>query len=138
MLSVASKLKDKKLKVTPQRIAIYNMLINTTKHPSVETIHNELKEDHPYMSLATIYKTLDTFKKSGLVQALNVGEDCFRYDASTHCHPHFMCRHCHEIYDLPDIDSMDMVVDELTHKTGFTIESEQMYFYGVCKACLAD
>lgn len=133
--SIAEVLKEKNLKVTPQRLAIYSMLKNTTKHPSVETIYKQLEKDHPAMSLATVYKTLDTFKKSGLVQELNVGEDSFRYDAHCECHPHFICEKCMEVFDLPVIDSMPVVIEELSQKTGFEIKKEQAYFYGICNHC---
>ena len=39
MNTLAANLKQNHLKVTPQRLAIYSYLINTTAHPSVETIY---------------------------------------------------------------------------------------------------
>lgn len=55
-------LREKGLKVTPQRIAVYNMLRSTTQHPNAETIYKTLEPANPTMSLATVYKTLDYFK----------------------------------------------------------------------------
>ncbi len=81
-------LREKGLKVTPQRIAVYNMLRSTTQHPNAETIYKTLEPANPTMSLATVYKTLDYFKQLGLVQELNVGEPSSRYDAVMKCHPH--------------------------------------------------
>ena len=56
MNTLAANLKQNHLKVTPQRLSIYSYLTNTTAHPSVETIYNDLKEEHPSLSLATVYK----------------------------------------------------------------------------------
>ena len=81
MRQTAEILKEKGLKVTPQRIAIYNMLKNTKEHPSAEGIYKALEQDNPTMSLATVYKTLDSFESVQLVQQLNVGEGYARYDA---------------------------------------------------------
>ena len=50
-------LREKGLKVTPQRIAVYNMLRSTTQHPNAETIYKTLEPANPTMSLATVYKT---------------------------------------------------------------------------------
>ena len=52
--------KEKKLKLTPQRLAVYQYLKSTTEHPSAETIYNGLQATYPTMSLATVYKTLKT------------------------------------------------------------------------------
>ena len=35
-------LREKGLKVTPQRIAVYNMLRSTTQHPNAETIYERI------------------------------------------------------------------------------------------------
>lgn len=65
MEHLAAMLKSKQLKVTPpQRLAIFNILYNTVEHPSAETLYKALQPTHPTMSLATVYKTLDTLKKS--------------------------------------------------------------------------
>ncbi|MGL4797883.1 MAG: Fur family transcriptional regulator [Cellulosilyticaceae bacterium] len=134
MISTAECLRQHNLKVTPQRLAIFHMLSNTTAHPSAETIYNSLHETHPTMSLATVYKTLDALVKASLVQQLNVGEDSYRYDATTTSHPHIICSCCHKVFDLgPDaLPSYKAKVEELT---GFDLSHEQLYFYGTCPAC---
>ena len=50
--------KEKKLKLTPQRLAVYQYLKSTREHPSAETIYKALQPNYPTMSLATVYKTL--------------------------------------------------------------------------------
>lgn len=133
---LAEMLKSKKLKVTPQRLAIFNMLYNTTSHPSAETIYRSLQETHPTMSLATVYKTLDALQKAGLIQQLNVGEDSFRYDANVHSHPHIVCLDCNQVFDLES-----EILTDLRHKissdTDFDLISEKVYLYGTCPECKA-
>ena len=105
MNQLAENLKANKLKVTPQRLAIYTYLMNTTSHPTVETIYNDLKEDFPTMSLATVYKTVASLRDVHLVKEFNVGEDSNRYDANTDSHSHLICTKCHNVYDYyGDID----------------------------------
>ncbi len=127
-------LKSKQLKVTPQRLAIFDILYNTVEHPSAETIYKALQATHPTMSLATVYKTLDTLKKSDLVQELNVGEDSFRYDANTMSHPHMICTSCNQVMDL-HTDVLDPIIDKAQTETDFTIEYEKIFFYGTCSSC---
>ncbi len=135
MKLLIQQLKSHSLKVTPQRLAIFQMLYSTKKHPSAEMIYKELQESHPSMSLATVYKTLDTLKKSGLIQELNVGEDSFRYDANIESHPHIICVKCHEVFDLTCLDSIQALRDEVAQQTEFLMLHEQLYFYGMCTAC---
>ena len=91
---IASIFKEKKLKLTPQRLAVYNYLINTTAHPSADTIYTDIHVQYPTMSLATVYKALKTLVEVGLIQEINVGEGNFRYDANSLPHPHLQCLKC--------------------------------------------
>ena len=68
MKSITDAFKEKNLKITPQRIAVFKYLKSTKEHPSAETIYKALQPDFPTMSLATVYKALKTFVDVGLVQ----------------------------------------------------------------------
>ncbi|MDR1066597.1 MAG: transcriptional repressor [Clostridiales bacterium] len=135
MNTLVEDLKKHRLKVTPQRLAIYEMLSNTRQHPSAESIYRALCETHPSMSLATVYKTLDTLKNTGLIQEINVGEDSFRYDANRRPHPHIICVSCHSVHDLPMFDALERLREEARAVTDFEELTEQLYFYGICPMC---
>lgn len=136
MKEVPEVLREKGLKVTPQRIAIYNMLYNTNEHPTAETIYKALVPSNPTMSLATVYKTLDSFKTSKLVQELNVGEGCSRYDANTDSHPHLVCNYCGRVFDI-DMNNFELGM-HVSIDNDFLIEFEQHIFYGKCKDCVTN
>lgn len=126
--------KEKKLKLTPQRIAVYNFLKSTKEHPSAETIYKALIEDYPTMSLATVYKTLKVLVEVGLVQELNVGEGNFRYDGMTTAHPHIHCIVCSKVDDLEGV-TFDELNISVKNKTDYDVLSNKVYFYGVCAEC---
>lgn len=134
---IKSTIREKGLKVTPQRMAIYSAMLATKEHPSAESIYKSLGEEQSSMSLATVYKTLDSFKKAGLVMELNVGDGCSHYDATTDCHPHVVCNKCHRVNDL-DISGFDNIRRQVCDKTDYQLESEQLIFYGTCPDCLAE
>lgn len=127
-------LRDSGFKVTPQRLAVYNVLASTKSHPSAEMIFNQLQPYYPTMSLATVYKTIEILKEIGLVQALNVGEDSFRYDANTSNHPHIRCMRCGCVDDLENIDSSNFV-NKVASSTKYQITGQQFYFFGICPNC---
>ena len=134
MQKLAELLRAKNIKVTPQRLAIYNVLYNTSSHPSAEKIYESLQTTHPTMSLATVYKTLDALKKANLVQELTTGGDSFRYDANVNSHPHAICLECGKVYDL-HTNLFEDVSSQVQKDTDFEILAEKIYFYGRCKSC---
>lgn len=133
-VEVTALLRDKGFKVTPQRLAIYNVLAHTKAHPSAEMIFQQLQPHYPTMSLATVYKTIEILKEIGLVQALNVGEDSFRYDANTTGHSHIRCMKCGRVDDLEGIDPRNFV-ECVANSTSYRLTGQQFYFFGICPAC---
>ncbi len=134
MERLAGILKAKKLKVTPQRLAIYKVLYEATTHPTAEDIYNALRQSHPTMSLATVYKTLDALKKAELATELNVGDDSSRYDATIKSHPHMVCLECGKVMDL-HTQALGDFKKQVQEETEFDIVSEKVYFYGTCREC---
>ncbi|MBA5851247.1 transcriptional repressor [Clostridium sp. cel8] len=134
MNNLATIFKEKKLKLTPQRIAVYRYLKSTTEHPSAETIYKALLDDYPTMSLATVYKALKTLVKVNLVQEINVGEGNFRYDGKTAPHPHIQCLSCGRVDDVNGISFSDLN-EKIKDKVDYTVLSNQIYFYGICSNC---
>ncbi len=132
MERLAEILKTKKLKVTPQRLAIYKVLYDTTAHPTAEDIYNALRKTHPTMSLATVYKTLDALKKADLATELNIGDDSSRYDATVKSHPHMVCFECGKVMDL-HTDSLASFIEQVQEETDFDIYSEKVYFTASAK-----
>ncbi|MDP4144614.1 MAG: Fur family transcriptional regulator [Bacillota bacterium] len=134
MNTITNIFREKNLKLTPQRIAVYKYLKSTNEHPSAEIIYKALQSDYPTMSLATVYKALKTLVEVGLVQEINVGESNFRYDGNTNPHPHIHCISCGKVDDIIGV-SFDDLNDRITDHTDYDILTNQVYFYGVCNDC---
>lgn len=134
MNNITSVFKEKKLKLTPQRIAVYKYLKSTKTHPSAEIIYKALQPDYPTMSLATVYKALKTLVSVNLVQELNVGEGNFRYDAEVASHPHIQCVSCGKVDDIMEIN-FEYLNTKVCEFTNYNILSNKVYFYGVCPKC---
>lgn len=134
MLNFTQIFKEKKLKLTPQRIAVYKYLCSTTEHPSAETIYKALQTEYPTMSLATVYKALKVLVSVNLIQELNVGEGNFRYDANVCSHPHIQCIKCSKVDDVNGI-SFSHLNEEIKEHTDYDVLLNQVYFYGLCSEC---
>lgn len=134
MNNLAGIFREKKLKLTPQRIAVYKFLQSTKEHPSAETIYKALQPEYPTMSLATVYKALKTLVEVDLVKEINVGEGNFRYDGNVTSHPHIQCLNCARVDDIDGISFSDLN-DKAKDYTDYDIINNKIYFYGICKCC---
>ena len=139
MRTIEEILRAKKIKVTPQRMAVYSILKKTDAHPNVEMIYQKLKPDYPAMSLATVYKTVDTLKKVGLIQELSVGEGGLRYDANIKPHSHIFCEVCGKVDDVEQypLDELQdrFLFEKVKKETGYDVTLVQLYFFGECPQC---
>jgi len=134
MNNISSIFREKKLKLTPQRIAVYKYLQGTKEHPSAEIIYKALQSQYPTMSLATVYKALKTLVEVNLVQEINVGEGNFRYDGNVCPHPHIQCLNCGKVDDVEDVCFSDLN-EKIKPYTKYEVLTNQVYFYGLCEEC---
>ena len=128
-------LKRNKLRVTPQRLAILDYIMSTKAHPTAENIFGELIKAYPSLSLATVYKTLDTLRNEGVIQGFNLGEESKRYDGNIDPHAHFKCVSCKLIMDIDMPHALGDMCDEVSDTSGLDIISQEVFFYGHCSKC---
>ncbi|HVD99003.1 MAG TPA: transcriptional repressor [Cytophagaceae bacterium] len=99
---VKERLAQYELKATQQRIVIYDALMQLHNHPTAEMIYDYVKAANPSISLATVYKTLDTFVSSGLAAKVMSANGSARYDGYMDHHSHLYCINTEEIVDFED------------------------------------
>lgn len=129
-------LRERGLRITPQRLAVLKVLAESEDHPSVEQVYEQVKTDFPTTSLATIYKTVTLLKELGEVLELGFAEGGSRYDGNKPFpHPHVICTKCGAIAD-PDFSNMSKMAKEMAKKTGFKLTHHRLDFFGLCPDCL--
>jgi len=129
-----SRSKELGIKVTPQRIAIYKELASTDQHPSTENIYKKIKDYYPNISLTTVYRTLETFEKLGLISVVNVLYNAARYDANLDPHHHIVCTQCKKVEDIYDESLTNLDVSDKT-LGDYRIEGYSVLLSGVCSTC---
>ena len=118
-----------------KRNAIMECLRSTDLHPSAETVHEMLRQEHPDISLATVYRNLALFKRQGLIQSLGTVNGVERFDANTMPHVHFICNGCDAVMDLPQVQVPQALGTEAEEATGCQVSSCQLTFTGLCQNC---
>ncbi|MBS4044297.1 MAG: transcriptional repressor [Chitinophagaceae bacterium] len=128
-------LKEKGLKVTPQRSAIYEAIVKLNNHPTAENIIDYVKANYPNISVGTVYKVLDTFVENGLLKKVKTEKDIMRYDAFTKNHHHLYCAETDRIEDFEDDKLTEMITNYFqTHKIkNFNIQDIKLQITGKFK-----
>jgi len=122
------------LRVTPQRIAIYRALAETTRHPTADAVYRQVKRRHPLMSPNTVYYTLGALRDAGLVHEVNYWHDGSRFDANLESHHHVICLGCRTIRDVSD-HALDRLTLPSRARTAFDVRGHRVVFHGYCAAC---
>ena len=121
------------LKVTPQRQAIFRILHGSTVHPTAESVHAEVVEDLPMVSLRTVYQTLNDLASMGELGQLELGTGSARFDPALEPHQHLVCERCGTVQDV-HVDFTDVRVPR-AELAGFRVATTQIVFRGLCAAC---
>lgn len=118
-----------------KRNAILTCLRGTDKHPSAEMVHEMLHQEHPDISLATVYRNLSRFKAQGIIQSVATVRGIERFDANTAPHVHFICTGCDAVIDLPQIEVPANLGCDAEKCAGCRVQSCQLTFTGLCGNC---
>lgn len=119
---------------TEQRAAVYRFLHHTKQHPSADDVFTSVREVIPDISLATVYKSLETLVSCGLASKLTYGDGSARYDGRTDPHPHARCLACGKVRDLPGHLDAEAVA-AIGELPGFSVEGYRVEVVGICDDC---
>ncbi|HEX6679987.1 MAG TPA: Fur family transcriptional regulator [Gaiellaceae bacterium] len=114
-------------RVTLPRLAVHRFVTSAPQHVTADDIHDEL----PTLSFATIYSTLDLLEEMGLVRRVSTLGGSAVYDSRVDAHDHAVCRVCGRMFDLESAS-----VPATPAPRGFRVERTQVEVVGVCANCL--
>ena len=124
------------LKVTPQRLAIYNLLMDCAAHPSAEWVYRKITGTWPTISFDTVNRTLLTFAEIGVIDTVESYSLSRRFDSLVEKHHHLHCTRCGQIIDFCDA-SLDNVPLPAHLGNDFTVTGTRVVISGVCSECAA-
>ncbi len=114
MIDIKSKLSEKGLKITPQRMSILEA-IYSINHPTADDIIKYIRQKHSNIATGTVYKVLDTFVQKGLIKKITTDKDVIRYDGLTIHHHHLHSSESVIIKDYID-EELDKILTEYFKK----------------------
>lgn len=131
-------LKNNQLKATPQRMAVLKIL-NQHMHPTMDELYADIKKEYPSVSLATVYKNLNTLKSAGVVAEINMPNGKTKYDIFVEPHIHVVCDKCYGVQDIPYCKDLSAYQQSVEKSVGNLVSSlEVIAHVPECHKCLRD
>lgn len=127
-------LRQRGLRVTPQRIVIHRALCGQSQHMTADQILARVSDVLPGTSLPTVYSTLELFEGLGLVRRVGTGNGAVVFDSRVEPHAHTVCRRCGAVADLDGVAAPRAALSRAA-ATGFTPDHAQLTVWGVCGDC---
>jgi len=128
------KCRQRDINITPQRVAIYSVLIDAKDHPSAENIYNRVRVLFPDISIDTVYRTLSTFSEMGLVDEVEGYGEARRYDPDLKPHHHFRCKKCNRIVDFQD-EGLNKLRLPAVIREKYSVFNVKVVAEGLCDEC---
>jgi Fur family peroxide stress response transcriptional regulator len=123
-------------RITPQRIAVCEALLECNGHPTATEIYQIVSAAHPAISQATVYNTLTLLEELGLIHTLHlVGDDHAHYDIGVEPHVNAVCTRCGRITDI-HTDTLEALLGLVAARSGYRLSpGEGVIVYGLCADC---
>jgi len=122
-------------RLTRQRRAILDFLTSTDSHPSARQVFQKAEKNCPGLSLATVYNTLDTLVKVGILKVLDFDSMDNRHETNLALHINLICTLCGKIQDFEE--GSTLYTERVKKQAGFEVRDYRMEYYGICSECRA-
>jgi Fur family ferric uptake transcriptional regulator len=134
--SLIEQLQSRGMRVTPQRAIIFEAIERLEGHITAEEIFEQVQKVNPYVSLATVYRTLELLQELNLINQTNFGRSQTYFALKDHGpHHHLVCSECGRIEEFSD-EVFDSIRAELKSRYGFQAHTDHKSIFGVCQCCL--
>ena len=127
-------LKSLQLKVTPQRLAILDIMLAASTYLSPEEVQSQVQlRTESKVGLPTIYRNLEELSGQGVLsKILHPNRQLYYYFcANRDHHHHFVCLACRTVQDIHDCGCA-----ELAGKIDGQVELQIMQALGTCRRCV--
>jgi Fur family peroxide stress response transcriptional regulator len=122
-------------RVTPQRLAIIEVLAKSEGHPTANQVLRLVQRRFPMMGKATVYNTIELLKQVGQILELEFRDGANRYDGNRpEPHPHVICTRCGRIAEVMQ-PSLHTTAEQVAGRTGYRLLSHRFDVYGLCPSC---
>ena len=134
--TITERFRESGRKVTPQRVAVFEVLCERGGHPTVDQIYQEVRERFPMISLNTVYQIMEALVEMKIVSPVSHGQEAARYETDSAPHHHAICVLCKRIVDVSD-PGLGRIRPLRAVRDGFQVLGHRVEFFGYCADCQA-
>lgn len=125
--------RERGLKITPQRQAVFRALHGDDTHPTAEVVHARVAAEMPSVSLRTVYQTLNDLAAMHEILHLDLGTGASRFDPNVEVpHHHLVCEECSQVRDL-HAEIGPLALEGMPE--GFEVNGTELVIRGLCAEC---
>ncbi len=107
--------------VTAHRQLLLHLIRNAHDHIDAKELYRRGANEEESISLSTVYRNLQVFKKLGLVEERRLGQmRCYYEIKQKPEHHHLVCQRCGKIVDF-ESPLIRKLMDEVQHQHGFNV-----------------
>jgi Fur family transcriptional regulator, ferric uptake regulator len=122
-------------RLTPQRMMVLEVIKRGGQHLTAEEVHAAILPQHPYINIATVYRTLQWLQEVGLVAPIAIGGGPLRYEyVQGNSHHHLVCQECGGEQEIGD-DILDALKNQLLERYAFSAQLHHLAIPGRCAIC---
>lgn len=136
--TLLDRMRARGMRITPQRQVLAELLEKAEKHLDAEEVYQRAIKRDSGIHRATVYRTLNTLKKMGLVDELDLmhvaGERHFYEIRPSVFHIHLVCMSCGNVSE-PAGGIWDEMKSRVQRETGFRPDIVRLEMGGACRAC---
>ena len=122
------------MRMTSQREIILKELQDSHQHLTADELYERVKKFMPRISLATVYRNLETLSEAGIIGKLEISGRQKRFDADVHPHDHIFCLQCQRV-DNNEFDRNLVNPAAVASDKGYRITGYRVEFKGICSSC---
>ena len=122
------------MRMTSQREIILKELQESHQHLTADELYERVKKFMPRISLATVYRNLETLSEAGIIGKLEISGRQKRFDADVHPHDHIFCLQCHRVDNI-EFDRNLVNPAAVASDKGYRITGYRVEFKGICSSC---
>lgn len=121
-------------RLTRQRLLIFDYLGSLNgDHPSARQVYDGLRDRSAGLSVATVYNTMGTLVRLGIMKVIEFETGDNRYDNNLEPHVNLICRKCGKIRDF-DLDA-EVQIQDVLKRANFRVSDCRLEYYGRCSDC---
>lgn len=135
MKDIIKSLRQSGHKVTPQRMAIIKLVMESTEYLTPSALYTKVQKLYPEIGEVTVYRTLNILSELNFVCLVHTSDNTHGYISSpSEHHGHLICSECGKVINFTGCDLNDLE-KRLRSETSFNIKEHRLDFYGECVEC---